>query len=306
MNTLKIKAPFSWFGGKSRVANIIWEGLGDINNYIEPFAGSLAGLLGNSKIPKLETVNDKDYMICNFWRAVSNNPEGVAKFADYPVIEADLHARQRWVLNKIDAEFKSNLELDANYYDLQVAGYWIWGIGASIGNNWLNTKGLNSTPLLSFSGGGIHGLSNNILDWFKKIQQRIRKTRVCCGDWKRVVTPSVTYKNKSLSANDMTGIFLDPPYSIKGRDRVYNEDENIFDEVCKWAIDNGSNPKLRIVLCGYEGSCNIPDTWQTYSWQANGGFANLGNNRGRINKELERIWFSPNCLKVNCYPLKRE
>ena len=298
MNTLTVKSPYSYFGGKSRVAKIIWTGLGDINNYVEPFAGSLAVLLANSKIPKLETVNDIDCFICNFWRAVSNDPEGVAKFADYPVIEADLHARQRWLLNKVDSEFKKKIDLDADYYDLQVAGYWIWGIGASIGNNWLNTKGLNSAPLLSFSGGGIHGLSNNILDWFKKLQQRTRKTRVCCGDWKRIVTPSVTYQNKSLSATDMTGVFLDPPYPTKGRDKVYNEDGNIFGEVCKWAIENGDNPKLRIVLCGYDGDHHIPDTWKIYSWQANGGFANLGDDRGRINKKSEKIWFSPHCLDI--------
>jgi DNA adenine methylase len=233
---------------------------------------------------------------CNFWRAVSNDPDGVAKFADYPVNEIDLHARQRWLTSTATQEFKNKLEEDSDFYDIKAAGYWVWGVGASVGNNWLNSKGLNSAPLLSSAGGGIHGLTHNILDWFKQLQSRTRRTRVCCGDWSRVVTPSVTYNNKGLGPKDITGIFLDPPYDISNRDKVYNEDSNIFSDVCKWAIENGDNPKLRIILCGYDGDHNIPNNWKVYSWQANGGMANLGNDRGKANRDNERIWFSPYCL----------
>lgn len=59
----------------------------------EPFAGlPRRPFSANPSIPKIETVNDKDCFICNFWRAVSNDPEGVAQYADYPVNEIDLHA----------------------------------------------------------------------------------------------------------------------------------------------------------------------------------------------------------------------
>lgn len=37
-----LKAPFPWFGGKSRVAPLIWARFGEVRNYVEPFAGSLA------------------------------------------------------------------------------------------------------------------------------------------------------------------------------------------------------------------------------------------------------------------------
>lgn len=39
-------APFPWFGGKSQVASIVWDRFGDVLNYIEPFFGSGAVLLG--------------------------------------------------------------------------------------------------------------------------------------------------------------------------------------------------------------------------------------------------------------------
>lgn len=88
-----MKAPFPWFGGKSRVQVQVWERFGDVRNYVEPFAGSLAVLLGRPSEPKIETVNDLDCWIANFWRALAADPEQLAHHADWPVNEADLHAR---------------------------------------------------------------------------------------------------------------------------------------------------------------------------------------------------------------------
>lgn len=299
MSNEKIKSPYPFFGGKSKVAPIIWKGLGQVSNYVEPFAGSLAVLLANPSVPKIETVNDKDCFISNFWRAVSADPEGVAKYADYPVTEVDLHARHRWLVSVATDEFRNKMNTDPDYYDLKIAGWWVWGMGASIGNNWLQPKGLNALPMLSSAGGGIHGLTHSIPDWFQKLQARTRRVRVSCGDWKKIVTPSITYKNKGLSSKDITAVFLDPPYDLDVRDQVYKEDSNIFKEVLDWAITNGNNSQLRIVLCGYDGSHNIPTDWQTYSWKANGGFGNLGNDRGKDNSFKERIWFSPYCLSLS-------
>lgn len=35
-----LRAPFPWFGGKRRVASLVWERFGNVPNYVEPFAGS--------------------------------------------------------------------------------------------------------------------------------------------------------------------------------------------------------------------------------------------------------------------------
>ena len=47
-----LRAPFPWFGGKSRVAAVVWRAFGDVPNYVEPFAGSLAVLLGRPHAPE--------------------------------------------------------------------------------------------------------------------------------------------------------------------------------------------------------------------------------------------------------------
>lgn len=64
-----MKAPFPWFGGKRRVAPIIWQAFGDVDNYVEPFAGSLAVLLERPAWHKrrAETVNDADQFLANLF-----------------------------------------------------------------------------------------------------------------------------------------------------------------------------------------------------------------------------------------------
>ena len=93
-----LKAPFPYFGGKSRVAREVWARFGNVRNYVEPFAGSLAVLLARPHMPGVETVNDLDGFVANFWRALQHDPEGVAGYADYPVSELDLHARHKWLI----------------------------------------------------------------------------------------------------------------------------------------------------------------------------------------------------------------
>ncbi len=300
MTNSKLKSPYPYFGGKSKVAPIIWSAFGEVSNYVEPFGGSLAVLLASPKVSKIETVNDLDCFIANFWRAISNNYQEVVKYADYPVNETDLHARHRWLVSSATDDFRQKMNVDPDFYDAKIAGYWVWGMGASIPGNWLLNKGLNAMPLLSSAGGGIHGLTYSIEEWFKKLQERTRRVRVCCGDWKKLISPVVLYKNKGLSNKDITAVFLDPPYDFSGRSKVYKEENNTFKDVCHWAIENGEIPNLKIAVCGYEGSANFPPSWQEYSWQTNGGMANqaTGDSQGKSNKNKEMIYFSPFCNKI--------
>jgi hypothetical protein len=137
-----VKAPFIWFGGKRRVAPLVWAALGDVDNYVEPFAGSLAVLLGRpaKHRGRAETVNDADYHLSNFWRALAMDPEAVAVHADWPVNEADLFARHLWLVNEGRSRIAA-LESDPEFYDAKVAGWWVWGINAWIGSGWCSGTG---------------------------------------------------------------------------------------------------------------------------------------------------------------------
>lgn len=157
-----LKTPFPYFGGKSRVASLVWQRLGQVGNYIEPFAGSLAVLLRRPQpLTGVETVNDLDCHLANFWRATQHAPEAVAEHADGPVNEADLHARHRWLVG-IDslpttpylhalaapgrvaqerAAFRQRMRTDPEFYDAKVAGWWCWGLCCWIGGGWCAAHG---------------------------------------------------------------------------------------------------------------------------------------------------------------------
>ncbi len=336
-----IKAPFPWFGGKSRAASLIWARLGNVDTYNEPFAGSLAVLLSRPHPPRVETVNDLDCYLANFWRALQADPEAVAYYADYPVNETDLHARHLWLVKQ--AEFQAAMKADPEYFDPKIAGWWVWGQCLWIGSGWCSrpewtgrgvgaaaNRGVHNqqmsgvqekrphisnrhgdgggqgvhAPRLSqqkpelrgdsgATGSGVVALarSEGLFDYLQALSLRLRRVRVCCGDWKRVLTPSVsTYLG-------LCGVLLDPPYDHDMREQCYSEDHNISGEVREWAIANGDNPEFRIALCGYEGEHAMPDTWEMVSWKAHGGYART--ERGKENRERERIWFSPHCLKAD-------
>src|SRR5262245_44443615 len=98
-----LKAPFPWFGGKRPVARLVWDRLGNVDNYIEPFYGSGAVHLLRPDPPRVETVSDKDCYVSNFWRATQHDPDAVAAHVDGPVNECDQHARHRWLVLSADA-----------------------------------------------------------------------------------------------------------------------------------------------------------------------------------------------------------
>lgn len=353
MAIASLKAPFPWFGGKSKVADLVWDRFGDVTNYVECFAGSLAVLLARPHAPGTETVNDLDCMVANFWRALQADSDAVAHHADWPVNEADQHARHLWLCSQ--AAFRERMKTDPDYYDAKIAGWWVWGQCIWIGSGWcsvqlphlgdagtgvhrklphlgdagrgvhrqlphLGTAGTGvhrKRPHLGTAGKGVHrklphlgdsgkgvGLGSDltsgtsthqqIIQYMRALAERLRRVRVCCGDWSRICGPSPTFKH------GITGVFLDPPYADEaGRtDDVYATDSgSVAHAVRAWALEWGEHPDMRIALCGYEGEHEMPDTWECVEWKARGGYGSQGNGTGRENAARERVWFSPACLR---------
>ena len=321
-----MRAPFPWFGGKSTVSDLVWSAFGDVRNYVEPFFGSGAVLLNRPDFEGSETVNDLDGYLANFWRAIQHDPESVAKWADWPVNENDLHARHAWLVAQKEG-FVSRLEGDPAFYDAKVAGWWVWGICSWIGGGWCSGKGPwqvvdRQLVHLSTAGQGINrkrvhlgdagqginrkrvhlgdagrGINRkrgeSIAQMFQELSDRLRDVRVCCGDWTRVLGDSVTI------THGITGVFLDPPYADTANRYadLYAEDSlDVAHDVQEWAITNGENKLLRIALCGYEGEHTMPGNWRSVPWKARGGYGSQGKTTGRENAVRERIWFSPWCI----------
>ena len=133
-----LKSPFPYFGGKSRLAPVVWEKFGIVDRYIEPFFGSGAVLLANPNPAKMEVVCDTNGFICNFYRAVKADPEQTAHYADYPTIHQDLTARHKWLM-QWHAENGKQIE-DPDFYDCKVAGWWVWGMSLWIGGEFCQIR----------------------------------------------------------------------------------------------------------------------------------------------------------------------
>lgn len=294
-----MKAPFPWFGGKSRAADLIWSRFGDVVNYVEPFAGSLAVLLRRpGRNFGTETVNDLDCYVANFWRALKCDPATVADHADWPVNEADLHARHLWLVGR--AEFRERMMADPDYYDPKIAGWWVWGVSAWIGSGWCSEKYWFDGD----AGMGVHrpsqqiphvgNASMGVRSYLLALSHRLRRVRVACGDWSRVLGDSVTVRH------GVTGVLLDPPYGHDERQAdLYAVDRDLAAAVRDWAAENGNREGLRVALCGYDGEHDglLDLGWSFVAWKARGGYGSQGNGDGRENASRERIWFSPHCVK---------
>ena len=133
--TKPLDPPAPYYGGKRKVTHIVWPRFGNPVNYIEPFFGMGAVLLGRPHEPRNETINDKDGYVANFWRALKHHPEGVATYADHPVNEIDLHARHAWLVSE-KKDFTEWLISDPENFDSKKAGWWVWGLSAWIGSGW--------------------------------------------------------------------------------------------------------------------------------------------------------------------------
>jgi len=359
-----MKAPFPWFGGKRAVAPFVWERFGDVPNYVEPFAGSLAVLLERPTAPRCETVNDKDGYLANFWRAMAHDARGVCRHADWPVNEADLHARHQW-LQARRVNFTERLMSQPGYYDVKVAGWWVWGLSMWIGGGWCGEASQRKTvrqrqsvergsengaawrkrPWMKRGGAGVQrrrpmdraGLATlrdqgvnvhrtkpdlsgsrgvqasallrgpgpdgagGLREYFEALQARLRRVRVCCGDFRRVLGHSPT------TAIGLTAVLLDPPYKGELRDEELYAEEglDIAAAARDWAVAHGHDPLLRIALCGLEGEHAMPRDWTMMAWQSQGGYSNQSKvragqapSRAQENRSKERIWFSPHCLQT--------
>ncbi|MFO0971859.1 MAG: DNA adenine methylase [Phycisphaerae bacterium] len=306
-----LKAPFPYFGGKSTVAERVWSRLGDVANYIEPFFGSGVMLLRRPTTPKTETANDLDCNIANFWRATQFAPEKVAVWADWPVNEADLHARHRWLCglgyntspDRKLARFRARIRLDPSYFDPRRAGWWAWGACLWIGSGWCGDWGRtvdgdcdSRRPHLSHRRNLLWD-RGQIMAWLIRLRGRLRNVRVCCGDWSRICSSWTTTVGLGL-----TGVFLDPPYSdvANRHPALYaHDDQSLAHEVRAWCRERGPDPQMRIALCGYDGEHNELEAsgWSIESWKTRGGYANQGKSDGDdAHRRKERIWFSPHCL----------
>lgn len=79
---------FAYYGGKQRMAEDIISLMPPHDHYVEPFAGSLAVLL-NKPASKIETVNDLNSDITNFFQVLRDYPDQLIPLLEFTTYSRD-------------------------------------------------------------------------------------------------------------------------------------------------------------------------------------------------------------------------
>ena len=143
-----------------------------------------------------------------------------------------------------------------------------------------------------------------LLEWMRALSERLRRVRVCCGDWTRVCGgDSGDALQHFFTAGTPCGVFLDPPYADTAdrTENLYREDSSsVAHAVREWCVQHGGDERLRIALCGYDGEHRMPADWTCVAWKTPGGYAMQAegqDSQANVNRFRERVWFSPGCLR---------
>lgn len=311
---MELSAPFPYFGGKRRAAPLIWSELGDPGGYVEPFCGSAAVLLARPPFQgrRVETINDADGWLINMWRSIQLDPVTVAKHCYGPVAEIDYHARLAWLQERRDDGLVSWLEGDPEHHDAKAAGWWLTVAACGIGDPWGpgpwrvvdgHLRDTRALPHLGNAGRGVNrelphlgdagqGISraDDLTAYLSALADRLARVRITCGDWRRVVGPSVI---RSRTGGDgHLAMLLDPPYATSS-DVYGGVSTDVADEVHAWCLTAPEN--MRIVLCGYDHEhSELEDHgWRVVDGKSGGG---SGYSVRSDNGRRERLWCSPACL----------
>ena len=317
---MTLAAPFPYFGGKRRAAPRIWQALGDPAGYVEPFAGSAAVLLARPAFTgrRVETLNDADGWLVNCWRAIQLSPDAVAAAAWGPVAEIDYHARLAWLQGRRTPDLVAWLEGDPEAHDAKAAGWWLYVLACGIGDPfgpgpWRVVDGhLRKLPHLGDAGRGVNRELPHLGDagrgvnrklphlgnagkgqlegYMRQLADRLRRVRITCGSWERVVKPSVT--RSGTGGDGVRAVFLDPPYATSG-DLYAESSEGVAVAVRDWCMT--APREMRVILCGYDTEHDdlLAKGWAVTEGKAGGG---AGYSTNGLNGRRERLWLSPACI----------
>ncbi len=329
-NADALRAPFPYFGGKSGMASLVWYAFGDVKQYIEPFCGSAAVLLGAPKPASLEVVGDVDCFIANFWRAVKHQPEAVAREADYPVSHLDLAARHRWLVEPTRVQQLADALTDPEWSgDAKIAGWWCWGQCAWIGSGWCDSRTDRASTARSHPSGTPGADSNGQIPHTTNAGRGMQRRTDGRTEHEPSQIPFLSSTGMGLTGGSFDGASIvgwmrqlanrlkrvrvihgswercmNMHYGDKGKgaavffdppyvafEKLYRDSAPVALDVAKWCA---SRPEVRIALCGHVGDYTaiLPD-WSVANWDR--GRLTYGGDKTTAN---EAIYFSPACRRV--------
>ncbi len=265
---------FGWYGGKYSHLDWLLPLLPDCHHYCEPFAGSAAVLL-NRAPSAVETYNDLDGEVCNFFRSLRNEKENLIE-----LISLTPFSRE---------EFAISCEIDPNLTELERARRFYvrarqvrTGLAqtASLGRwaNCKNTSRAGMSGVISRWLGGIDCLSD--------IAERLLRVQI----ENRPATDVI-----QLYDSEETLFYCDPPYihDTRGDDCAYAYE--MTDEQHRNLAEALNSAKGMVAISNYD--CDLMDKLYPASrWQKVYGVEKtIHSTKG---KRVEVLWTNYQYAKI--------
>jgi DNA adenine methylase len=181
-----LRAPFSYPGGKQRLADNIVKLLPHRKSYIEPFGGAASVLLARQPIThELEVYNDAYGGVACFYMCLAN-PELYTRLIDR--LQVTVHSRELFEAWK-NWNHEDIVERAARWYYITITSF------ASIGRNWGRT----------IAKSGMAGRIQSKLKEFPAIHERMSRVQIENEDWRVILK---VYDNPDAV------FYMDPPYLL--------------------------------------------------------------------------------------------
>ncbi|MEO7143547.1 MAG: DNA adenine methylase [Bryobacteraceae bacterium] len=228
---------FGWYGGKFSHLSWLLPLLGDCHHYCEPFAGSGAVLL-NRKPSPVETYNDADGEVVNFFRVLRDQPEKLTRAVGLTPFSREELA----IAVSTTAQEISNVERARRFYVRARQARTGLAQTASIGR-WANCK---DTSRAGMSGAVSRWLGS--ADQLPEIALRLLRVQFENRPAGEVI---------ELYDGPNTLFYCDPPYvhSTRGDKKAYGFEMTDLEHEC--LADVLSRCKGKVALSGYR--CDLMD-----------------------------------------------
>jgi len=272
--TWPVRAPFGFFGSKSRIAKKIIEQLPPHNCWVELFCGSAAVTMAKKPAP-IEIINDADNRIINFFEQLRKHPKKLCK-----AIALTPYARSEY------ENFFKNEHLIGRF---EKARRFLVA----------NMMAINATPAnrsgFSYSQSyARQGREARVNRWYKlpermeQVVERLRSVRVENRDGIDLLA-MFRYRPATL-------IYVDPPYFMK-RKHIYEIDANDEDFHIR-LLKQCRKSKCMLVISSYDNDLYNEMLTAKRGWEKIEIKAHTKNHTGKNFSRTEVLWKNAHAAKA--------
>jgi len=270
-----VRAPFGFYGAKTRISKKIIEQLPPHNCWVELFCGSAALTMAKQPAP-IEIINDIDSRIINFFEQLRKHQQKLCE-----AIALTPYARSEYE-NYFRDEHKLNAFEKARRFLVA------------------NMMAINATPAsrsgFSYSQSyARHGREARVNRWYnlperlEQVVERLRSVRVENRDGIKLLA-MFRYRPATL-------VYLDPPYFMK-RWHSYEIDAKNDEEFHTNLLKQCRKSKCMLLISGYDNDLYNEMLTHKRGWEKIEIKAQTNNHKGKRFSRTEVLWKNAKAVKA--------